>query len=281
MPTLNSVPQDEIFIKAYLIGDSKDGKTASLISLVEAGYHLHVLDMDNKIHPSYFTNKVSELGPEAMSRVDFVQPRDRYINSPAEGTIAATPAKAYVEAGKQLDNWTGGDEPIKLAEAGVDHVLVIDTLNLLSVAAFNQARTISPDLKNSMLWYKSAQTSIDNIIQKLWGKDFRCHVLILSHIRDIDLEYTVNNKGEKIPTKTQGFAATIGTALSKEIGKHTNELWRIKRKGFGPTAKRIIVTSTDDRTLLGSSTDLPRELPAETALREIFKSIRKTEPKGK
>ena len=46
MPSLDQ-HQSNDFVKLLLIGDSKAGKTGSLISLVKAGYKLRILDLDN------------------------------------------------------------------------------------------------------------------------------------------------------------------------------------------------------------------------------------------
>lgn len=281
MPSLGSLPTVDRLVKAYIVGDSKDGKTSSLESLVLAGYHLHILDMDNKLRESYLVQKLSRENPKALERIDYLAFRDKYKNLPGEGTVAVRPAKAYDNAVKAMDLWKGSsEEGVRLGTLGGDHVFVLDTLNAFSTAAYNQAQTINPDSKNSMLWYKLAQQSIDNVISGLWSEDFNCNVLVLSHIKDIDLEFTVNSKGEKIATKTMGFPGTIGSALSKEIAKHTNDLYQITLKGYGPTAKRVISTASTSRMNLGTSIpDLPKELPLETGLADIFKHIRGTSPK--
>ncbi|HSE45495.1 MAG TPA: hypothetical protein VLA89_09255, partial [Gemmatimonadales bacterium] len=63
-------------VKLMLVGDSKSGKTAALASLVEAGYELRVLDLDNKLVPSYFEQTLRKKDPALLKRVQFEQPRD-------------------------------------------------------------------------------------------------------------------------------------------------------------------------------------------------------------
>ena len=46
MTSLAKHPSNDL-VKLLLIGDAKSGKTGSLVSLVQAGYKLRILDFDN------------------------------------------------------------------------------------------------------------------------------------------------------------------------------------------------------------------------------------------
>lgn len=265
--------------KIFLIGDTKTGKTAALKGLVDLGLHLHIIDTDCKLVPSYFQQLILADDPRKLDLVDFVQYRDEYENNPTEGSVPKAPATAYQRCTLALTKWEDGTKP---AEWGPEHVLVIDTLNTLSTLAFNQAyflvknNTRNGAVNDYRQVYKAAQNAIERLIAGLWSGAFKTNVIVLSHIKDIDLEYKIDPRsGEKIATVTKGFPATVGNALSQTIALYTNEMFQLETLGHGASEKRIIRTVTNDRTQLGSALlSLPKELPAATGLAEIFSRLR-------
>ena len=95
------------------------------------------------------------------------------------------------------------------------------------------------------------------------------------------MEYIKDKEGHtqqqpRAGTKTKGFPTTIGSSLSKHVGKWTNELWTIEVESAGTNAeKRVIRTASNQRMDLGTAAlDLPKELPADTGLATIFKKLR-------
>lgn len=267
------------FAKIFLIGDTKTGKTAALKSLVDLGLHLHILDTDCKLVPSYFQQLILADDPRKLDLVDFVQYRDEYENNQSDGSIPKAPAVGYTRCTAAATKWIDGSKPF---EWGPEHVFVVDTLNTLSTLAFNQAyflvknNTRNTQVNDYRQVYKGAQNAIERFIGGLWSEKFATNVVVLSHIKDVDLEWKIDPKtGEKIPTVTKGFPATVGSALSQTIGAYTNELFQMEVIGYGGAEKRIIRTVTNDRTQLGSALiGLPKELPAATGLAEIFSRLR-------
>lgn len=267
---------DKPFVKAMLVGDSKAGKTSSLVSLVEAGYKLRFLDMDCKLVPSFFQQTLKKRSPGMFQeRVQYVQFRDTYITT-GTGTLPKSPATAYLNACRATTKWPIDES--KPAEWGPEYVFVVDTLNLLSIAAFNQAQTIAPDTRDARQWYKAAGSAVEAYLGGLWGDSFKTNVLVLSHITDIELETEIvkDRQGNiqrqaKPGSPVKGFPTTIGQALSKHIAKYSNELWLLETTGVGDQVKRVLRTSSTGRIDLGSAAvDLPKSLPADTALATLF-----------
>src|SRR5271166_2251363 len=109
MPTLSN-HQSNDFVKALLIGDSKSGKTGSLVSLVHSGYRLCILDMDNLLDVlKYF---VMHECPGLADNVEFVTLRDKYKSSPTGPVIDGKPT-AFIQAMKLLDKWTDDSKPME------------------------------------------------------------------------------------------------------------------------------------------------------------------------
>jgi hypothetical protein len=272
MPSLDD-PTAPPLVKAMLIGDSKAGKTAALVSLVEAGYTLGILDMDCKINPSYFSETLRAKGI-GKGLVSYVQPRDRYVTTGA-GTAPKLPCTAFIEACRFCDKWEDGTKP---KEWGPKAVLVIDTLNLLSQAAFNQAYGLNPEARDGRQWYAAAGKMVEGFLANLWDSDFKTNVLVLSHITDIELETEIvkdkmgNIQRQAKPgSPVKGFPTSIGQALSKHVAKYTNELWCLETTGAPPNLKRVIRTASTGRMDLGTAAPgLPASLPAEDGLAKLF-----------
>lgn len=273
MPSLGD-PTTAPLVKGMLIGDSKAGKTSALVSLVRAGYRLGILDMDNKINPSYFSELLRKENIGGGGQVTYVQHRDRYVTTGA-GTAPKLPATAFLEACRSCDKWEDGSKP---KEWGPRAILVVDTLNLLSQAAFNQAYGLNPEARDGRQWYAAAGKMVEGFLANLWDSEFATNVLVLSHVTDIELETEIvkDKQGNiqrqaKPGSPVKGFPTSIGQALSKHVAKYTNELWCLETTGAPPNIRRVIRTSSTGRMDLGTAAlDLPKELPADTGLATIF-----------
>src|SRR6266436_2753547 len=98
MPSLAN-HQSNDFTKLLLIGDAKSGKTGSLISLVEAGYKLRILDMDNLL--DILKYMILQKCPDKIDNVEFRTLRDKMKATQAGSIVDGNP-KAFVEAIKML-----------------------------------------------------------------------------------------------------------------------------------------------------------------------------------
>src|SRR5215475_12923286 len=137
MPKLDP-PSATSLVKLLLIGDSGTGKTGALASLVKEGYHLHVLDYDNKIAGGILPVLIQRDCPDRMGNVDYEPLRDKFKSSPA-GPVADGLPTAFANGLKLLDRWTDGTFPNKWGEK---HVLVLDSLTFFRDSAFNWARSM-------------------------------------------------------------------------------------------------------------------------------------------
>ena len=106
MPSLKDHQSNE-FTKLLLIGDAKAGKTGSLISLVEAGYKLRILDMDNLL--DILKYMILEKCPDKLDNVEFRTLRDKRKATKMGAVIDGTP-KAFVQAIEMLDKWKYKDD---------------------------------------------------------------------------------------------------------------------------------------------------------------------------
>lgn len=259
MPTLDQTSPSK-FVKMMLIGDSGAGKTGSLAPLAKAGYNLRFLDMDNGLKS---LQQLLRDDREALARVGFMSFRDKYKNTPA-GQQLVMPARAYLDACRAADKW---EDETKPAEWGEKFILVLDSLTLLSKAAFNQAISLNPATKHPIQWYGAAQTAIENFLACLTAEEFHTNVIVISHITDIEL-----NDGT-----SRGFPTTVGKALSRSIARYFNDLFVVETKGQGANVKRVIRTVPNGQTdAKASLTDLPSELPIADGMLTIFKKLQES-----
>lgn len=258
MATLADLAKSSL-VKIMVIGDSGSGKTGSLASLAAAGYHLHIVDMDDGLAP--LAHILTATAPAALSQVDFESLRDSYSVQGGELKVKR-PATAYKRAAELLNKWIDGTTP---SEWGKDHIFVVDSLTLLGRAALAQAETLAPNVKDPRQWYAAAQKAIENYLACLFSPEFRTNVIVLSHITDIEL-----NDGSR-----KGFPAAVGQALSRHIAKYLNDLFIVETRGTGANVRRVIRTvpngHVDAKT---SALTLEKELPIETGLATIFAALR-------
>ena len=248
------------FVKMLFIGSSGTGKTGALISLVEAGYKLRIIDLDNGL--AALKNFIVQNCPEKLKNVEYETRRDKYKAGPM-GTRVVPPPKAYVESCKLMDKWTDGTDP---NEWGSEYVLVIDSMTSLGQAAFEWAKALEPTVKDPRQWYFTAQNAIQNTVAGLTSDLTRTNVIIISHI---DL---VEDKAGMI----KGFASTIGKALGPKIPLYFDTLLLMESMGSGTSVRRTIKTTPTG--LIDVKNPAPMRIdatyPLETGLAEIFEKLK-------
>lgn len=257
MASLDTIVDDP-FIKMMLIGDSGTGKTSALASLVEAGYKLRIVDMDDGIAP--LANRLRAKDPALLKSVDVMSFRDKY--RPTQGGMdLVMPAKAYLGATKTMNKWEDDTVP---SEWGPDYIYVVDSFTILAKAAFNQAISVAPNCKDPRQWYGAAQTAAENFLACIMGPDFKTNVVVITHIQEIELA----------DGTTKGFPSAVGKALSRHIAKWLNNLVVAEITGTGEKVKRTLRTVsngvTDGKT---AAVGLPSAVPMDTGLAQIFKAL--------
>lgn len=268
MPSL-STHQSNDFVKLLLLGDAKSGKTGSLVSLVEAGYSLRILDFDNLLDILKFMIQANGR-PELLDRVEFRSLRDKRKASPVGSLVDGTP-KAFVEGMKMLDHWkyTIGDEQIDLgkpAEWGPNCILVLDSLSRFCDAAFDWAEPLIPSGKSGdkdlRAAYGMAQDAVENTLAMLTSPLFATNVIVICHGVYMDLP----DGTKKI------FPQGVGQKLSPKIPQYFPNYVRYKNV----SGKRTIQLVSDGMIDLANTnpTALSKSLPIETGLADFFAVLR-------
>ncbi|MBM61941.1 MAG: hypothetical protein CL484_03195 [Acidobacteria bacterium] len=260
-----STQTDDEFFRAVYVGDSGTGKTGSLLSLIEAGYQVKVLDMDNGIEPP--KQLIKHHCPERLDQLDYITLRDKFKADPVYGIKVDGQAKAYKNAIKYLNKWDDDSIP---SEWGKDTVFVLDTLGSFGRAAFLWAQSMSPNVKDGRQWYGTSQESIRTVLDLLTSSDFKCHVLVSSHIQLIELSEGVY----------KGQVSAIGKALGGDIPKVFNTMIQAESIGTGENVKRSILTKSTGIMDLKTTIpwELQKKLPLESGLATIFEKVTGRKP---
>ena len=269
MPTLEKHQSNE-YTKLLCLGDSGSGKTGGLAPLVNAGYHLRILDMDNGLES--LKQQVLRLCPEKIANVEYRTLRDKRKASPSGPIIDGTP-KAFVEAIRMLDRWRyvdeGGNE-IDLgvpAEWGPDVILIIDSLTFLSDAAYDWREPLTPKGKegkyDQRAVYKDAQDAIESVLALVTSEAFRTNVIVTSHVKYVD-----NPDGTK-----KGYPTAVGSALSPQIPRYFNTVALFQTKAGG---KRTLHTAATAMIDLKNPKPfaIEKEYPIETGMADVFAALR-------
>lgn len=260
MPSLKSQQAGE-YVKLLAIGDSKSGKTGSLISLVEAGYKVRILDYDNLL--DILHGLVLSKCPDKIDNVSFIPLRDKRKTT-AVGPIIDGQPKAFIDGMKLLDNWK--DEGVDLgppAKWGKDCVLVIDSLSRMCDAAFDFRLPLTPKGKGSgeidlRATYGDAQDAVENMLAMLTSDSFETNVIVIAHVLYMEME-----NGEK-----KGFPQGVGQKLSPKIPQYFPSVMLYDKVA----GKRVI--KTNSTPLIDLANPKPFAVgpsyPIETGLAEIF-----------
>lgn len=257
MPQL-SKPSAATIVKMLLIGDSSTGKTGALASLIKEGYHLHVLDFDNKIAGGILPILVQRDCPDKLVNVDYEVLRDK-LKSSALGPIPDGVATAFTKGLALLDKWSDGSKP---SEWGEKHILVVDSLTFLSDAAFAWARSMNPSAKDPRQWFYAAQQAVEGTIAMLTAGSFNTNVVVISHVH-------WQNRPDG---SMKGYPSTVGSALGPTIPAYFENMAHTHIVN----GKRIIQTTPTaliDLKNPAAFKMLP-SLPVETGLADFFKTLK-------
>ena len=271
MPSL-AAHQSNSFTKLLLLGDTKSGKTGSLVSLVKAGYRLRILDLDNLL--DILKYKIIEECPDKLDNVEFRSVRDRYKPGPGGTQIDGKP-KAWTDSLKLLSNWKYTDETSgeeidygNPAEWGADTILVIDSLSRWCDAAYDFHEAIIPRGKSGdydgRAVYGNAQDDVEKQLAMLMSNTIRTNIIVIAHGTYMDLP----DGTKKI------FPQGVGQKLSPKIPQYFPNYVRYKNKA----GKRTIQLESDAMIDLANTRPnaLNKELPIETGLADSFAALRDT-----
>lgn len=256
MPNLAELTASQV-VKLLLIGDSGTGKTGSIASLVEAGYEVRVLDMDNGWES--LAGAIKRRCPKRLDSVLLESLRDQYKSSPLGPILNGAP-KAFPKALSLLDKWSDGTTP---SEWGPSSVLVVDSLTFLSDAAYAWADALNPSAKDKRQIYGAAQEAIEHVLALLTGPSFNTNVIVTAHIRYIDLP-----DGTK-----RGYPTAVGQALSPTIPRYFNSVAACQTQPGGIRTIQTVSTALIDLKN-PKSFEMGKSLPIETGLATFFEVLR-------
>lgn len=248
------------FVKLLLMGNSKTGKTGSLVSLVKAGYKLRILDLDNLL--DILKRYIKKECPDAISNVEFVPVRDKIKSGPAGPCIAGMP-KAWATATKLCDRWKYDDVDLGIpAEWGSGCILVIDSLSRLCDAAYDYHEAIVPRGKSGdydgRAVYGNAQDAIEKFIAMLTSSGMQTNIIVIAHVQF----------QEQPDGKLKGFPQGVGQKLSPIIPQYFPNVVLYQQEN-GKRVMKTNSTSLVDLCTADPFTASP-SYPIETGLAELF-----------
>jgi hypothetical protein len=269
MPKLSDHPSTEL-VKLLLLGDSKSGKTGSLVSLVNAGYHLRILDFDNLL--DILRYKILEICPDKLNTVEYRTLRDP-IKAGNTGARLDGKPKAWIDAIRMLDNWKYEEMDLGVpALWGPDCILVVDSLSRLCDAAYDFHETITPVGKggdyDGRAVYGNAQDDVEKLLGMLTSPTFGTNVIVICHG-----VYMVQPDGTFI------FPQGVGQKLSPKIPQYFPNYVRYTNQA----GKRTIQLESSALIHLANArpNEMPKTLPIETGLADFFAVLRDPPAKAK
>ena len=264
MPTADQHPSTD-FTRLLLMGPSGTGKTGSLLSLLQAGYKVSVLDMDNGL--DWLVNKLRKDHPELLPNLSYQTFKDKYKMTAGGPQYVGVP-KAYTGAIQALEKWDDGTVP---SEWGPDRILVLDSLTFFGNAAYNWKDALNPTAKDKRQIYGAAQDAVADILDALTSPDFKTNVIVFTHVR---WKYVQDDEGNR--NVVGAGPSSIGDALTDRIGTYFNTVGMCE-KNQGSERRTIRFHSTGLFDLKTSAVNLPAgPQPLETGLATFFKAARVT-----
>lgn len=263
-------------VKLIVAAHTGMGKSGLLASLVQAGYWLRVLDLDNGIDilRGYVTDPASPYvlanpacGANLQSVVTLAENRKTQ-----GGKLGIAKAEVWSKACGQLEKWDDGELHFgSITEWTTQDVLVIDSFTRLGEAAIRFVQAMNGRL-NQHPWqsdYGEAQTLLKNFLEIITSPDVQCNVVLNCHID------TIEDQNTKV---SQDWPRTLGKALAPVVGSYFNTLLTIRRTGTGANVKRVLCTVPSGT--LGVKNTAPFRVKPEydiaQGLAEYFAAVRGT-----
>lgn len=247
------------FVKILLVGDSGSGKTSSLVSLINAGYDLKILEYDSGLDA--LEVQILKHCPDKINSVDYEYCGDEFYASPAGPQVKK--AVAFARGMQLLTKWTDDTRP---CEWGPKTVLVVDSFTRVGRAAYNWAQRFEPGLKDNRQYYNLAQEACEKLLSMVMSDSFQTNVIVITHLR---LQKNADGDEKLYPT-------SIGQSFNNNMASYVNSMVLAQRKKVGSTDKYSLVTApTAMLDLKIPNPDIiEKTLPLETGLAQIFEKLK-------
>ena len=263
MPSLSDHPTRSI-VKLLAFGESKTGKTGSLVSLVAAGFKLFILDFDNLL--GILRRQIMQHRPDKIANVHFISLMDKFKVG-MKGTDYGGKPTAYLESLRLLNHWKDGDDDYgNPADWPDDHILVIDSLSRWCDACYNLHDQATPKTGKSggdfdgRAAYFSAQDDMEKQIATITSATFPCNVIVIGHGVYMKLD----------DGTTRILPQGIGSKLSPRFPSYFPNVVYYRNKDD----KRTIQLESNRMVNLANDASLTGDLPIDTGLATIFTALR-------
>jgi hypothetical protein len=235
--------------KLLVMGDPGAGKTGALASLASAGYNLRIIDLDNGLDvlKNMLLDPNSPYDKNAYKNVKYITITERHSRISAKGGVEMpTSATVWNRITQTLMNWKNDSEDLGPITSWTEkEILVIDSMTLAGIAAFNFAAVSNMGNKNQdpRMIYFHAQNYLEYLMQCLYADDVKCSVIVNSHITYLEGDNSIS----------QGYPTTIGSRLSAKVGRYFNSMLLMRSDGKN---RRLYTSPVASRVELKSSAPL-------------------------
>lgn len=217
--------------KTILQGPAGTGKTYSIGTIVDAGYEVYYLGVENGLETliGYFKDKGKEVPknlhwhvvePPRASFMELLDAATKINTLSFEALTKLSDSNRakydqFLGILKALNNFTDQRDDSKHGSVdswGTDKVLVIDGLTGLSNAAMSMVTGGKP--VRSMPDWAVAQSQVENLLRKLCD-GCRCHVVLIAHVeRETDqvlggIKLTVSTLGKALAPKIPAMFSDV------------------------------------------------------------------------
>lgn len=271
-------------VRAMIVGYPGSGKTGALVSLVNAGFKLRVLDFDGNTEPLL---KFSD--PAMLHNVDIAYFEDK-LKPQGQFIEPVGIPKAFVNALNMMNHWKYEEDGQvvdlgKSSDWGPDTIVVLDSLTKQGDAAFRRAAKLLNKTSANItqqVW-KLAMDEQAAFIEMLTSAENRHHVIVLAHLKMIspkdvmkgDDDTTVDIKkqiAEIVPTRL--WPRALGRELPQVIGGEFPTLLLAEAEYKGTGMRRVLRTvPRPDLDIKLPAPNIPPTLDIADGLLKVFQAL--------
>jgi hypothetical protein len=273
--------------RVLIVGHPGSGKTGSLAALANIGMKIRILAYDKIGNMSPLFKFVDR---DKLKNIDIV-PLDDKTTMDHQGNLDMSGSTAFVRGFKLMDHWKykgakGEDVDLgKTKDWGLDTVVVLDSLTAQGEAARRRAMQLTN--RNYMnLTDRAWGLAIDEqkaFLSRLLSSANGFHVVVMSHLKmigpqDIRKEDSDTTKKRKLEEAqligTRLYPTAVGNKYPQSFsGDGFTAVLHAKRTVQNGKEKRIFdLVPGEELDVKLPSLDLPRFLPIETGLLQVFEA---------